>query len=199
MNMLGYSRACYAFKPRPDQTDRLRQEFRGCRPPVSVEAVALSDRDGTARLRICLAETWRSTMETQNQLKGLADVETVPAPMRRLDSYEYPSIGCIKIDVEGHEEAVLRGARETLIRDHPQLIIECEERHNPGAIQRVRRFLEELGYRGFFFWNGCLEPIESFDLEIHQTAPAQGAAHRVFNFVFLMPDRVGGIRRWFRR
>ena len=137
-------------------------------------------------------------MEAQNQLEGFAEVETVPVPMRRLDSYEYPSIGCIKIDVEGHEEAVLRGARETLIRDHPQLIIECEERHNPGAIQRVRRFLEELGYRGFFFRNGCLEPIESFDVEIHQTAPAQSAAHRVVNFVFLMPDRVGRIRRWLR-
>jgi FkbM family methyltransferase len=184
LNMLGYSKACYAFEPRPAAAEALRKEYRGCRPPVFVEAVALSDRDGEARLRVCTADTGRSTLEESNPLDGFSGVEEIAVPLRRLDSYAIPA-GCIKIDVEGHEEAVLRGARQTLIEHHPQLILECEERHNPGAPQRVRSFLEALGYRGFFFREGRLKPLESLD-----------PGSRIINFVFVTPERTRRLRRW---
>lgn len=43
---------------------------------------------------------------------------------RTLDSYELNNVRFIKMDVEGHEVAVLRGAAETIQRNHPLLIIE---------------------------------------------------------------------------
>ena len=55
----------------------------------------------------------------------------------RLDDYQLPPVGFIKIDVEGHEEAVLRGAAQTIARNRPVLMIEIEERHNPGALGRL--------------------------------------------------------------
>ena len=70
--------------------------------------------------------------------------------------------------VEGHEEAVLRGARRLLLRDRPSLIIEIEERHRRHAVGAVSGFLAELGYRGFFFRHGRLNPIETFRAEEHQ-------------------------------
>ena len=48
-------------------------------------------------------------------------VDLISAPLERLD--------LIKIDVEGWELEVLRGARETVERFKPTLVVECERRH----------------------------------------------------------------------
>ena len=56
-----------------------------------------------------------------------------------------------KIDVEGHEEDVLLGAQSLIARDRPSLMVEVEEPHNPGSIERVTRFFQSRGYCGFFF------------------------------------------------
>jgi FkbM family methyltransferase len=66
----------------------------------------------------------------------------------------------IKIDVEGLELGVLEGARETLKKYHPLLLIEDHDGVNPGcgclvsdypasidSSRRCRALLEELGYR----------------------------------------------------
>lgn len=55
----------------------------------------------------------------------------------------------IKIDVEGHELAVLEGATHTIRHDHPVLLIEVEIRHN-RRWRDVFQLLEEYGYRSFF-------------------------------------------------
>lgn len=60
-------------------------------------------------------------------------------------------INWIKIDVEGVELQVLKGARRTLARDRPKLLIEDHTRVYPWCEQnRIRRkvqtFLERLGY-----------------------------------------------------
>ncbi|MBF6571139.1 MAG: FkbM family methyltransferase [Candidatus Binataceae bacterium] len=51
------------------------------------------------------------------------------------------TVDLIKIDVEGHEESVIRGGSETLKRDQPILIFECFH----GATE-ITGFLSGLGY-----------------------------------------------------
>ena len=70
-------------------------------------------------------------MHTENPLSTGDTVETIRVPLRTLDSYNLSNIGFIKIDVEGHELDVLRGAEVTLRRDQPNLLIEIENRHAP--------------------------------------------------------------------
>ena len=77
-------------------------------------------------------------------------------------------MGLIKIDVEGHELSVLNGAKNLLIRDRPTLLIEVEERHKRNAVIKVRKFLEELDYKGFFLSESGLEKIENFRQDYHQ-------------------------------
>ena len=44
--------------------------------------------------------------------------------VRTLDSFAFRDVCVIKVDVEGSEMEVLEGARETILRDRPPLIVE---------------------------------------------------------------------------
>jgi len=45
-------------------------------------------------------------------------------PMISLDEYEFDDIGLIKIDVEGYELPILKGAKETLLKHKPIMVVE---------------------------------------------------------------------------
>lgn len=203
VHLLNHSTRCYAFEPIPDSRAFLVRRLAVGRPHprLRIEGVAVSDRTGDAPLKIMTADTGRSTIEVENAIERAGAVEVLTVPTRRLDDYieTLEPIGCIKIDVEGHEEAVLRGARNLLRRDHPSLIIEIEERHKPGALQAVQRYLGELGYRGFFFRRGRLHAIESFRAHEHQDVgkinlKVGGEAAYVNNFVFFAPASLPKVR-----
>jgi hypothetical protein len=75
----------------------------------------------------------------------------------------------LKIDVEGHELAVIEGARRTIESHRPTLLIECEARHRvDGDVQPVFDLLLSHGYEGSFFMNGHRRPLADFDAGAHQ-------------------------------
>lgn len=67
---------------------------------------------------------------------------TKPVQTVTLDSLALRGVTFIKMDVEGHELEVLRGARETLRTNRPVMMIEIRERN----LEAIRELLEELGY-----------------------------------------------------
>jgi FkbM family methyltransferase len=170
VHLLNFSRKCYAFEPRPDSAAYLVGRLAArSNPRLRVETVALSDHTGDAQLRVLVNDTGRSSIEKENPVEESGVVKVLTVPTRRLDDYDaIEPVGCIKIDVEGHEDAVLRGAKRILLRDHPSLLIEIEERHKRHSVNTVSNFLGELGYKGFFFRRNRLHPIEMFRVEEHQ-------------------------------
>lgn len=66
---------------------------------------------------------------------------------RSLDSYQLAGVTLLKIDCEGYEIFVLEGARATLLRDRPVVIVEQKgnaTRYGRGATDAVT-FLQSLG------------------------------------------------------
>ena len=133
---------------------------------VRIEWSAVSSEGGSATLRIPVRVgdvAALGTISDANRLEGHEFTE-VSVPKKRLDDFDLPQIGFIKIDVEGHEESVLHGAEGILERDRPNFMIEIEERHNPGAIERTAAWFERRGYRGQYFDGAEMRSIDEFRL-----------------------------------
>lgn len=65
------------------------------------------------------------------------------------DQHSVNGVRFMKIDVEGFEPAVLRGARRTIESDHPTLLLEIEDRHltrHGNTAEAFSRSLRDLGY-----------------------------------------------------
>lgn len=193
LHLLGYSREVWSFEPRKSHAQHLKDTFSEPWTRCHVECVALSDQPGTAEMRIVDSDLGRSTIEAKNPLESSGfqfHCETVP--VKTLDEYNLAGVGFIKIDVEGHEEAVLRGARNTFRSSQPVLLLEMEERHNPGTTSRVKAMMEELGYRGYYLNEGRFEPIETIDT----LNPVLANGRYVQNFFFFTPAHMSrlGVR-----
>ena len=201
VHLLGLSKRCVAFEPIPSAAQRLRNKlsFAG-NPKLQVETVAISDLSGEADLKIPANDAGRSTLATTNPVEELGDLEIVSVPVQRLDDYPFGDpVGFVKIDVEGHEEGVLRGACALFARDRPALIIEIEERHNPGSIERVTALLEYYGYNGYFFRDDRLRSIDTFRKDSDQCvddlcADTSRRYKYINNFVFLTDNHLENVR-----
>jgi FkbM family methyltransferase len=140
--------SCVAFEANSESASRIRRRV----PSATVYAVALSDGEGETCLRIPIVkgvplEGW-ATVEAKNCFGSLDshDVRSRPVALRTLDSYALQNVGFIKIDVEGHELAVLRGAADTIHRWRPAILIEVEDRHRAGAVESVQTWFQQAGY-----------------------------------------------------
>jgi len=135
--------------------------------------MALSDVSGTAMLHLPVVRG-----RTERAGARLDDMrgqhESLLVSVRRLDDYEFRDVSFIKIDVEGHEQRVIRGATETIQRERPVILAEIEQRHLGSVpIVTVFRRFEALGYIGGFFWDNDFLPLNDFSVERHQTLRAQ--------------------------
>lgn len=72
-------------------------------------------------------------------------------PIRPLDAYALPTLGFLKLDIEGSEPAALEGARETIARCRPIICFEnkklCKRYDRKGNASQA--ILESYGYRLF--------------------------------------------------
>jgi FkbM family methyltransferase len=182
---VGPSGSVFAFEPQPRQIEYLRGAFSAmCYDNVEIIPMAVSDVEGELPLYVPHGST-----------HGASLAKTVPrsllVPATTLDAFfaDRPhGPDFIKIDVEGHELAVLRGGQHTLATHRPTLLVECEARHRPdGDVRPVFDFLDSLGYDGSFFTHGHRRPLAEFDPAVHQRLdPESNRLPRGYanNFVF---------------
>jgi len=136
----------HAFEPLPDLAAQLRERY----PSVTVHECALADHTGEADFFRIVDKTAWSGLHVQDAVASLAR-ETLTVPLRRLDDIlQGAPVHFIKIDVEGAELGVLRGARETLAAHHPVIVFEHAAIHAQGygtTAETVYDELRALGYK----------------------------------------------------
>lgn len=199
-----HARRVYAFEPLPWLAEDLRRKFQRdiSAGALVVNDVALSNVSGESTLRVPIIDgvlVHGCSSLAERALTKYPYAKEVSIRTEPLDAVYSGRVGFIKIDVEGHEEAVLEGARRTIARCHPRLQVEVEETIAPGAIARVAAFFRALNYRGYFIFQRQLKPIEQFDRRVMQN-PANypdlkaGLEARerfgryIYNFLFVPPD-----------
>lgn len=187
------------FEPLPLYQRRLRRLL----PDARIVGMALSSRGGAATLRIPLVSgqpmPGRSTIEPDVKETGQTGAMEMEVTATTLDAYavahHLAPIGFIKIDVEGHELEVLRGAEEVL-KQRPRLLIEAEQRHHAYPLRHVFDEVLRHGYAGFFVEMRGREvrPLTAFDSAIHQAITSHGTRSYVANFIFLPDEEAETVR-----
>lgn len=186
-----------AFEPVPLFNQMLRRVFEGRRGRI--EPYALSNAHGHATLRMPFranggAEFGRSTIEPANSLAHhtVDHSRELEIETRTLDQYRLHNVGFIKIDVEGHELAVLDGAEETLASSRPNLLVECNDDHQPGGVAKLARWLAAHDYDGYFALGTQLVSIAAYVHADHWQR------HGIENFICMprsRPEVLDAVRR----
>jgi FkbM family methyltransferase len=128
---------------------------------IKVMQFALSDRDGIANLQI------GSTSGSHTLSPEFDLLRTVAVPTRTLDGVvaeqRLAPVDMIKIDVQGLELAVLRGASETL-RANPRIVLLLDL---PKQSEKRRAIGEYLAQFGFTYFPESDEQAPTRDLPAH--------------------------------
>jgi FkbM family methyltransferase len=159
-----------AFEPQPDLARYLTNI---CRllglGNVWVEAKAVYSQSGDQDLFLPTGHQPGASLH-HRAVEGGA-FTTLSVPTIALDDYFDVSdkVSLLKVDAEGAELEIFKGAERTLRQHAPLVVFECENRHlAPGKVQDVFSYLESLGYEGSFVCSNHVLPISGFDAVVHQ-------------------------------
>ena len=154
----------HAFEPIPFQASGLRVRF----PNVEVHELALSDETGEVDFFVVKDDPWISALRDPREIRGLVgdtrrsdwqgQIDTIPIATRRLDDVlaANQGIDLIKMDVEGAEAAVFRGALRTLAEHCPIVIFEYSGA-NVEKLYGSNTLLDTLSEAGF-----CVSSLEGW-------------------------------------
>ncbi|MCC5637246.1 FkbM family methyltransferase [Nostoc sp. CHAB 5844] len=161
---IGKSGKVYSFEPNPEVYNELINNINRWNLDlgwnhIKTEQLALSDHAGNGFLYVSenreagrLAE--ESIINETNL--SITTKQTHSVALQRLDKVIDDDIGVMKLDVEGHELAVLEGATKLIIHGRIRDIVFEEHKGYPSS---VSNFLETHGYKVFRICKGFWKPI----------------------------------------
>ena len=142
----------YAFEPHPVSFSLLDINAKYCNPKQNITAYhyGLSSKEGIEKLydhnRLLCCATFEHKFAEENTKK----THYVECHLKTLKEEEFrdKKIGFLKIDVEGHELEVLKGAEIFIKNQKPTILIE-DWKSKSGKKSDTIKFLENLGYNKF--------------------------------------------------
>jgi FkbM family methyltransferase len=142
----------HSFEPFLDNLKLLEKNTSSFGEKSIIYKIALSNKDG----EMPLYNSQRANnggFSLHSYSNGVSYMVKDSISVKTLDSYNLNNITMIKIDVENHENEVLDGARETILRNKPIIFIEnlfygypnvCPD---PNPHQKI---LNELNYKKIY-------------------------------------------------
>jgi FkbM family methyltransferase len=162
-----------AFEPVPANLRYLKRnlEENDLTAQVVVEEQAVGQ--GSGEIQIYLADGSIGT-HSPSAMNVIGSTTSITVPEVSLDDYARQKLGgrsidLLKVDVEGYEGAVLRGARKTLQQDKPTLLIEFVPEHLANCNFSADEFLDLIFevYDDVFLVDeprGMFKPCSKYDL-----------------------------------
>ena len=135
------------FEPLPANLHAIKR-LQNLNPQFGIELLpfALGNVRGSMRFKV-LPDPSMGKVFTSSFQSDVASVYEIEVAMRRLDDLVtqgvIPKPNVIKIDVEGAELEVLKGANDVLMERRPLIFLEA---HSNALEQACRRELQRLGY-----------------------------------------------------
>lgn len=150
----------HAFEPSPYNFKELQENTKHL-DNISLYEMALSNELGYNTLHICPTDNGMNRLYNSKWCKGGEKIEgiitiTLDYLHQKSNGLDNNKVGFIKIDVEGYEYHVIRGAINTIKRDHPVIMMEW---HPPS--------LEEAGTDPREFYNFMINDLKYNDKPIH--------------------------------
>lgn len=204
-------------EPIPDMAARLRREFKRHRQ-VEVRQVALGDRSGTVDFVVNDVSPGESGLRDRHGQQTESAMHAIRVDLERLDDWDLTAkVDFIKLDVEGGEIDVLRGAARLLAENRPIVGIEYAGStastygYDWGTIQELAA---EAGYSvmdlfgnvitpdqwqsllGTFGWEWILMPTELVD---SLAGPRERVRSQALHAAKHPRPRVERMRKRFRR
>lgn len=139
----------YGFEPDPYNAEQCIENVkRNGLQNIEIFSFGLGNAEGTVNM-----EERTPSNRGGNRIAPLGASASRPVQITRMDSVSHlrseGKIGLIKIDVEGYELQVLKGARAILREHKPILFIELDDnnlRDQGDSANELIRFLGEMGY-----------------------------------------------------
>ncbi len=139
------------FEPNPNCQDYLKKNIN--LDKSTINPCALGEKEETKNLFIHPSNSGASSLVNKTKIGYQKDVgaihgefptetEKKNVEVKKLDDFKYQKIDFIKIDVQGYELSVLKGAYKTLESNKPILCIEDDSPNDSSIIS----FLENLNY-----------------------------------------------------
>jgi len=180
----------YLFEPEKKLNKQLRAIFSDCQ----VFDLALSDNKGTHQFKIPLingvADNCLSSLEVENKEDNETEAIIYEVKTDTLDNFiaeKNIKSDLIKIDVEGHELSVLKGAESYINKHHPTLIIEIEQRHHKNInIESIFESFKQKGYNCYYYSKkqSQLFPYEN-KTHLTNTKEFFGKINYINNYIFI--------------
>ena len=162
--MAKYSKMVHAFEANPIIFKDIELNLGKIIKNINFYNFALSDNENKVLLKVPIRnknydkdnyeeyfQMGKATIHKQNIME---DIETFEVTSKKLDSFTFSNkISFIKIDVEGHEMSVIKGAENTIKQNKPTLLVEIEERHSLSKVSDSINYINSLGYESFFYDN----------------------------------------------
>ena len=172
-----YYKHVYSYEPNPLLYPYLKKNLKKIATNITLENYALSDAIGEIDLRIPkrfksifkgnIEEIYKLGCASIHERNKFDDFSAYKVKREKLDNIlKDKPIGFIKIDVEGHERAVINGSLNTIKKNKPILLVEIEERHSKIKPIETINFIESLGYNSYFLKKNVLikaQNLKEFD------------------------------------
>ena len=170
--MSKYSKLVHAFEPNPILFDSIEKNLKKIITNIRFYNNALSNKEQLISLKVPIRnksydkqnyeeyfQMGKASIHTENNMDKF---ETFDVESKQLDNFDFINrISFIKIDVEGHETEVIKGAEKTIKDNKPILLVEIEEQYTQRKVEDSLKYINSLGYNSFYLSNNRLNSTDT--------------------------------------